>query len=132
MRDSSYAVATSSDSERPVVAEAAANAVLNCCGTGQAAAVAIRAGARLEVVACELSSRVDCAVTARSARARTVARTLRNESTPRLAGSSLRRSARLRERAKARSISAKLSTGATIYPRPSHPNGGWTRPARQM
>ena len=100
MRDSSYAVATSTDSGTPVVVDAVAKALRKGRGTGQVAltvgaATARRAGG----FAFELSSRVDSATTVSSTSASTTARTLRQAAGLRFGGSFRRVVARLRERA---------------------------------
>jgi hypothetical protein len=121
-------VATRSESGTPVFAAASANADLNGAGTGQAGAI-VGTGARpAGGFAFEVSSLVDSATTVRSTSASSPARTLRRATGLRLGGSFRRDWARLRERAKCRSISERLrqeesATERGSYPRQGDPNG---------
>src|SRR2546430_3573862 len=108
-RDSSYAVATSSETGTPVLAAAEANAGRNCEGTGHlglsVGAVFFTAAGGLAV---DVSSRVDSATTASRTRASAPARTLRQATGLRRSGSRRSARARRRERLKLSSISERF------------------------
>src|SRR4051794_11873701 len=108
MRDSSYAVATSSDAGTRVCADARANADLKRAGTGQPTPRDGTSRPATGGFAFDVSSPIDSATSASSATARSPARKLRDPSTPRLGGIRRRAAARRRDLLKRRSSSERF------------------------